>query len=63
MSRVGKKVYFIAYYFVLLDNNDLMRDITQKMWRLPEYLQEQLFKKSCFFHVRTSLTNNFIFNF
>lgn len=45
MSRVGKKVYFIAYYFVLLDNNKLMRDITQKMWRLPEYLQEQLFKK------------------
>lgn len=28
---VGKKVYFIAYYFVLLDNNKLMRDITQKM--------------------------------
>lgn len=46
MSRVGKKkVYFIAYYFVLLDNNELMRDITQKMWWLPEYLQEQLFKK------------------
>lgn len=55
MSRVGKKVYFIAYYFVLLDNNELMRDITQKMWRLPEYLQEQLFFKKLFLSCQNKL--------
>lgn len=55
MSRVGKKVYFIAYYFVLLDNNELMRDITQKMWRLPEYLQEQLFLKKLFLSCQNKL--------
>lgn len=55
MSMVGKKVYFIAYYFVLLDNNKLMRDITQKMWRLPEYLQEQLFLKKLFLSCQNKL--------